>query len=313
MRLDKNWIKRLGAGAVFGLIACGLARAAALPVTAQLEKDQITIRVGGKLFTRYLFGPKEKYPHFYPVIGPLSGRSVTVRGAQPYPHHRSLFLGCDRVNGGNYWQQGLERGQIVAVETRLARKGDRAAVIEQRCRWQRPGQRPVFDDQRRITISAPAPDLRALDFEFVLTALQPARILRSNHAWFAARMAPDLAVKGGGHLVNAEGADGEKATFGKRSPWMDAWGRRPEGVEGLAILTHPDNPWHPCTWFTRDYGFFSPSPMYWLPGGELRLDTGKSLRLKYRVIVHGGKLTKEAIQALLARWTAKEGEPGGKR
>jgi hypothetical protein len=35
-------------------------------------------------------------------------------------------------------------------------------------------------------------------------------------------------------------------------------------VEGIALLDHPGNPWSPCKWFTRDYGFISPSPFNWL-------------------------------------------------
>jgi hypothetical protein len=83
-------------------------------VTAKLEKNHVEVTVGGKLFTRYKFDASLKYPYFWPVCGPVSNKSVTTETSEPYPHHHSLFFGCDRVNGGNYWQDVNERGQIVS-------------------------------------------------------------------------------------------------------------------------------------------------------------------------------------------------------
>jgi hypothetical protein len=91
-------------------------------------------------------------------------------------------------------------------------------------------------------------------------------------------------------MVNADGNQGETATFGIKSPWMDYYGVRNGKTEGLAILQHPSNPWYPSPWFTRDYGFFSPTPMYW-PADETAgtvMKKGDTLRLQYRVLVHSG-------------------------
>jgi hypothetical protein len=59
--------------------------------------------------------------------------------------------------------------------------------------------------------------------------------------------------------------------------------------EGMAIMQHPSNDWYPSPWFTRDYGFFSPTPMYW-PDNEksTELKKGDKITLRYRVIVHSG-------------------------
>lgn len=70
---------------------------------------------------------------------------------------------------------------------------------------------------------------------------------------------------------------------------MDYHGKRMGGIEGMAILQHPANEWFPSPWFTRDYGFFSPTPMYW-PANEkeTELKKGEKIKLRYRVIVHSG-------------------------
>ena len=58
--------------------------------------------------------------------------------------------------------------------------------------------------------------------------------------------------------------------------------------EGIAIFQHPQNRWYPAPWFTRDYGFFSPTPMYWLENGHVDLPKGGPLTLRYRVVVFAG-------------------------
>src|SRR5690554_5773576 len=78
-------------------------------ITAEKVGSKINVSIDGDFFTSYVFSSDEKYPFFFPVNGPLSGGSVTSMRNHPYPHHSSLFFACDKVNGGNYWQEGLER------------------------------------------------------------------------------------------------------------------------------------------------------------------------------------------------------------
>jgi hypothetical protein len=128
-------------------------------------------------------------------------------------------------------------------------------------------------------------------------------IKKTNHSLFSARMAADLSVKCGGTMINAEGDTAEKGTFGKNSPWMDYYGKRGENVEGLAILQHPSNPWFPSPWFTRDYGFFSPTPMFWPEKGEETfLKKGETLSLRYRVLVHGGTTAEAKIAEIFKQY-----------
>ena len=60
---------------------------AAQRLEAKLAGAEVVIRVEAKLFTCYKFGAGQKYPYFWPVNGPASGRSVTTETSQPYPHH----------------------------------------------------------------------------------------------------------------------------------------------------------------------------------------------------------------------------------
>lgn len=286
----------------FIVAGCSITRTNQQQVAAKIEKDDVVVTVAGKLFTCYKFGASQKYPYFWPMNGPASGKSVTTETSEPYPHHHSLFFGCDRVNGGNYWQEGNEKGQIVSQGTKIIESSGDRVVFADECLWMQPGKEPVICDQRRITISSPNKDLRFIDFQITLEMLMDVSILKTNHSLFAARVVPELSVGSGGTLINAEGKRSEKDTFGVASPWCDYSGTREGITEGIAILQHPRNRWFPARWFTRDYGFFSPTPMFWLEGDKLQFAKGEKLTLRYQVVVHSGNSIAAKIEEIFEQY-----------
>lgn len=167
-------------------------------VSATKIGNRIDVLIGNNFFTSYRFQPDEKYPFFFPVNGPVSGGTVTSMRNGVYPHHSSLFFGCDRVNGGNYWQEGLERGQIVSIGARIVEAKGERVVIEDECIWKRPDAQAPIIDRRKITISSPSKDLYLLDFDIEMEMLMDVTILKTNHSLFSARVDADLTVKQGG-------------------------------------------------------------------------------------------------------------------
>jgi hypothetical protein len=282
------------------------AQAQAGKTAAKLEKNQVVVTVGGQVFTCYKFDPSQKYPYFWPVNGPASGQSITTETSEPYPHHHSLFFGCDRVNGGNYWQDTNERGQILSQRPKIVEASGSRVVFTDVGLWKQPGKAPIIRDQRHIVIIAPSESLRFIDFTITLEPLTDIQILKTNHSLFSARVVPELAVTAGGTLINAEGKTREKGTFGVASPWCDYYGTRAGVTEGIAIFQHPSDRWYPSQWFTRDYGFFSPTPMNWLEGGQLSIPKGEKLTLSYRVVVHSGDTQKAGIPALFDAYRQTE-------
>ncbi len=287
--------------------------AALMPVHAQQNLkaerigSRIDVTVGGKFFTSYRFANDEKYPFFFPVNGP-SGASTTSMRNGDFPHHSSLFFGCDHVNGGNYWQSTLDHGQIVSQGPVLESDSDHQIVIRDVCDWTRPGAPQPIRDTRRIVITAPSGDVRQIDFIITLEALEDVVIRKTNHSLFSARMDPDLTPVFGGTLVNASGETGEKGTFGKPSPWLACYGsRNGKTSEGLAILQHPGNHGFPAPWFTRDYGFLSPTPMFW-PADQraTHIPKGENLHFAYRVLVFSGTTESAGIAQRYAAFSKLE-------
>ncbi|MBI1390418.1 MAG: hypothetical protein GC154_18425 [bacterium] len=266
-------------------------------VSARLLDDRVQVSAPEGVFTEYSFLDSEKYPYFFPVNGPQSGESVTTQTSEPYPHHHSLFFGCDRVSGGNYWQDSLERGRIDSEWVTIIESGGPRVVFTQSCLWVRPDAPSPFRDSRRVTITAPSPALRLIDFDVTLIPLIDVTIEKTNHSLFSARVVPELSVERGGLMINREGLKGEKETFGQPSGWIAYGGKRDGAFEGIAILDNPANIWHPSKWFTRDYGFFSPTNMNWIDE-PWHIERGHCLRFQYRVVVFTGSPDEVNIEKL---------------
>jgi hypothetical protein len=273
-------------------------------LTAYQLGPQVWVRHNGVTLTCYRAHPTQKYPYFHPLTGPATDISVTAESAEPYPHHRSVFLACDRLNGANYWQEGLERGRIVSRGPTFEMAGAQV-VIHDLGDWRAQDGSADVTDQRRFTLSAPSPQWRLLEADLTLTAARDVTILRTNHSLFSVRAAGELTPKGGGTLVNSAGLTGEAATFGQPAAWCAFYGARFGVTEGVALMDHPENTWAPCPWFTRDYGFISPTPMNWLPDAGLTLAQGNTLRLRYLVAAFAGTPEEAGLPGVYEAWAAQ--------
>lgn len=265
----------------------------------------IWLRWNNEPLTSYRAHPTQKYPYFFPVMGLGSGLSLTSESSLPWPHHRSVFFGCDQINGGNYWQDALERGQVISKGPKVAEATKRSAVIVDECEWKRPGLPVQMTDQRKFTITIRSPRLWLMDIEIKWSAAVDVTIQKTNHALFAIRVANDLSPWGGGRLVSSEGAEGEPATFGKPARWCAFFGKRTqvknEPVEGIALMDHPQSPWSPCPWFTRDYGNISPMPFNWLKE-PWKLPAGESVQIRHRLVMFAGDTEEAGLNQLYQEW-----------
>jgi hypothetical protein len=314
---DRRLFLRLTAGVAAAAPTAALAAATQAPQSARRVEpgsEELThYQIGPHIWLRWhnepLLGyrahPTQKYPYVYPLAGPVSGLPLTSESSLPWPHHRSLFFGCDFVNGGNYWQDTLERGQIVSRGPRVEASTKTSAVIVDACDWRQPGQPVQMTDERRLTLTMPDPRRRILDADITWRAEVDVTIQKTNHALFAIRAAHELTPWGGGRLLTSEGHEGEQQTFGKPARWCAFFGRRAqargEPIEGVALMDHPDNPWPKCPWFTRDYGFMSPMAFNWLEQ-PWRLAAGQSVRLRHRVVAFAGDPQEAGLDQLHREW-----------
>jgi methane monooxygenase PmoA-like len=98
-----------------------------------------------------------------------------------------------------------------------------------------------------------------------------------------------------GRMVNAAGAIGEKHVWGKRSQWVDYYGRVGDEDVGVAMLDHPQNLRAPTYWHARAYGLLAANPFGVRQfthdrkqRGSYTIPAGGSLVFRYRVVIHHG-------------------------
>jgi len=163
----------------------------------------------------------------------------------------------------------------------------------------------VLTESRVMTFYAD-PKLRIVDVDVTLTPVVQVKFGDGKDGAFGIRMRPVLDETGGtGHIVNADGLEGEKALWGKPSNWCDYSGEVNGEKVGIAILDNPANPRHPVRWHARGYGLFAANPFGLAvftgdksQDGSMTVEPGQSLRFRYRVIIHPGDVKEADIAGL---------------
>jgi hypothetical protein len=112
-----------------------------------------------------------------------------------------------------------------------------------------------------------------------------------------------------GHMLNSEGAVGEKEIWGKRARWVDYSGTVEGEKLGLAIFDHPKNPKYPTYWHARGYGLFAVNPFGEhdfcndpTRDGSLTIPPGQTLTLRYRVFIHHGDAAEAQVAEAYERY-----------
>ena len=285
----------------------------ALPLAAQVKitqgSDRIMVDIDGKPFTALFTGADIAKPYLHPLRS-ASGKQVTrsypmetVEGeAKDHPHHRGLWFTHGDVNGLDFWanetsQKGSTpggKGFVITRKITSVKSGKKSGEIGAVFEWQDAKGAGLLTETRTIVFYS-GPNDRTMDFDIRLTALATASFNDTKEGAFAIRLATGLEEKHAGKMHAAEGNEGEKQVWGKRSPWVDYAGAIGGESLGIAILDHPANPRHPTYWHSRSYGLFAAN-IFGVrdfesdksKDGKLELPKGESLRFRYRVIIHSG-------------------------
>jgi hypothetical protein len=275
------------------------------------EKSAVWIRWNNQVLTCYRAEALQKYPYFYPLRALKSGLSLTSETAHPWPHHRSVFFGLDRVNGANYWQNNPDKDRIVSTKLSLGECTEKSAEFFNECLWTPFQGDPVIADKRRFVVTVLNDETYTLDTYIEMTALTEVVCQKTNHGFFGVRTETDLSVDCGGVLINSEGQQTQANTLDKPARWMAAYGKRfgrEDGlVEGVAIMSPPykRSPFSRSVWFTRDYGNFSPSPFNSFADGEtFVMPKNDVLQLAYRTVAFTGVPTNAFLNSQWEEFTA---------
>ena len=128
---------------------------------------------------------------------------------------------------------------------------------------------------------------------------------------FGIRLGADLSEPLG-HMINSQGAAGEKNIWGKPADWVNYFGTVSGQKVGIVVFDHPKSFRHPTTWHARGYGLLAANPFGAreftrdpAKDGSWTIPEGKSLEFRYRVLIYDGELTPDQIAAAYKQYAAQ--------
>jgi hypothetical protein len=279
------------------LIVFALCSLEAKVVVSKVD-GHLHVEIDGKPFTDFYYGPDTPKPYLHPMRC-ASGRIVTrsfpmenIPGESTTDqHHRGVWLGYKDVNGYDFWQnefsyQNKSAGKVVTRSVEVVKDGIHGTFA-----WLSPSGEAMLEEDRTMIFSGDA-KLRTIDVDIELKALVETTFGDSKDGAFSVRLAEPLAEKNSGTIVNSEGGRKMDQTWGKRASWVDYSGELDGEKVGVVMFEHPDSFHHPSRWHVRDYGLLAVNPFgsnafdKEAPVSKVTLEVGKSIRLRYRIVIH---------------------------
>jgi len=260
---------------------------------------------GDKTVWRLVFDAMQPKTYFHP-LATVDGEVLTAFEPADHPWHRGLWWSWKFINGVNYWEENpktqISDGKTELVSVDFKPGGDFSANVALLIHYRLPGQAVLMTEARLLSITPPdAEGCYRIDWQSTFTAGAAALNLGRTplahevggkaYGGYAGLSARLIQKPEGWSIRSSEGKDGMQAAHGQKARWMDF----SSAGAGLAICDHPDNLRSPSPWYVHDQkpmSFFSPSALY---HESLDLAAGKSLTLKYRVLVHAQAMTADQI------------------
>ncbi|MFW6171694.1 MAG: DUF6807 family protein [Planctomycetota bacterium] len=286
-------------------------------ITIDIDDDagRLTLTVDGQTAFVYCHGPSVDLPHFNPFNSP-TGRAMTVKITEPYPHHRSFWVADERVRlegrskkaniysslysgvkdkEKSKWPVAPYTTRVDHVEfSRVKTQGD-SAEFDERLTWM-DGDVKLLDELRHYRVRALGEGEYFLDFSFQLKAAYGDVTITRDTSHYAIpyiRMNDTFNVEqGGGKIVNSEGGINQAGTHNERATWVDYSAPRGDGGEweGMACFIHPSqNP--PHLWLTRDYGTWGPRGPQGFHKAKFTIAEGESYDQRVGLLIHNGDAT----------------------
>jgi hypothetical protein len=315
------------------VIVCCFTCGAQQTVEVRRGENQIDVSVGGKPFTTYYVDAKVAKPYLMPLRsaqGTIVTRGYPVANEVPpgsehdpsfEPHQRPLYFAHGNIDGLDFWGEeafakyyndhGKQAYGHMVLEKIAEAKGGDAGVIRAEFSLRAPSGRVIADETQAYTFRGDD-RTRIIDCEFTVRATHgPLTFGDSKEGTFGIRVVKELDSPPS-RMVNSQGAEGEKAIWGKPADWVNYDGKVDGEEVGIAVLDHPKSFHHPTTWHARGYGLFSANPFGLRDftrdpnqDGSWTVPERKSLTFRYRVVIHHGDYREANIAEAYRKYAAE--------
>lgn len=262
------------------------------------DEKKVTIKMGGELFTSYIYPDDLEKPVLYPVVAP--GNITLTRGFPleakagervDHPHHVGIWMNYGDVNGLDFWNNSYNipedkkdhYGSIRHQKVVKTQSGDQG-ILQVSADWLSPQGDKLLDEQttfhfreegnqriidRIVVLKAEDEKVNFHDNKEGMIAIRVTRALefpsekplKLTDAQGNPMEEATLNNEGvNGNYLSSEGLDGEKV-WGTRAKWMKLYGDINDVSVSIAIIDHPQNPGYPTYWHARTYGLFAANPL----------------------------------------------------
>ena len=227
---------------------------------------------------------------------------------------------CDNVNGVNYTVKNSKKNAVPCGQIRsngLKWKGMSEigsdgvmtknsswnlgiqSVFDDECKWVNPDGRVQMADIRRFRVAFYDNSRYGIYATIDWYAVDDVIITANQNCLFGVQASAPLSPSGGGMMMNSNGDYGSQSIYGQRANWVTCWGRlqrsNPEAVpqdnpdlqEGVALMSHPSNPWGVSPWNTTPFGYMSPTHIPFL-SKPWQVRAGEGVRLRYLILAYTG-------------------------
>ena len=259
-----------------------------------------------------------------------------------HPHHIGIWLNYGDVNGLDFWnnseaiskEDAPKYGTIYHETLESAKSGDGKATLITTASWKDikgnkllkevtehtftvQGKTRIID--RTTMLKAENGKVKITDNKEGMFAIRVARELElpatgkveltDSHGKVTQVEAPDNKLVTGSYL-SSEGIK-DDAVWATRGKWMKLSGVVNGEKVAVVIFDHPGNAGYPTYWHARGYGLFAAN-IFGVrdftgdkaQDGSLTLEPGRSLRFRYRVVIHPGDVHTLNLAAMYKEYSA---------
>lgn len=266
-----------------------------------VDNTHLHIELNGTPFTDYWFGTRADRPYVRPFFLPIlasDGTPLTsdqyIVPKDPHPHHQSMWVAHEDVNGVNHW---LITGKPPAKQEHLRFEKLEADGFVEDLQWDDQQGAAMLNETRAARFRSYEDGTRAIDLTVALTPAKGAVTLADAKDAGLCAVRVIKAISDTATITNSAGQTGEKACWGKPADWCDISGTIDARTYGIAMFDAPANPRHPSRWHVRQYGLLAANPFglhefdpkqFPKGAGDLKIESGKTLTVHYRVLFHSG-------------------------
>jgi len=278
--------------------------------------DSLSLKRGDQIVWQLNFDAKQNKVFFHPLNLPDAG-TLTWDTPPDHPWHRGLWFSWKLINGVEYWEDNPEThksdGLTTCDQVEIKQMDDHSARIEMDLNYHLPGKPPVLVEHRILEVSPPEENgSYQIDWTATFTAKAKKVLLDrtplphepngkswGGYAGLAIRLAQEAADF---EIVDSEQQiEKQEARMRFQARAVDYAGKIGTTTAGIALFDHPKNLSAPTSWYVTRGNMTSVSPAVLLRSPHT-FAAGETFTLRYRILVHPGRLDAKTLQQLARRF-----------